>query len=193
MTGRDTLRDADVAARSTLRRARNHALTRPLVEALDRFWWARTIRRSHLVDLDVARMQGGYRSRRAAVRAYVRGGFRRGMVINFSPGSGNSAPPGTVDVEYNGVLEKGISVHLVRLDRSPREASSAVTNGTNGPSQQPWLGRRLYKKLSSSFRNVAVSVELVPSAEAEPPLTIDLESAGVVPSAEVEAEPTIDL
>ncbi|WOQ68817.1 hypothetical protein RYJ27_08850 [Microbacterium limosum] len=82
MTGRDTLRDAVVAARSTLRRARNHALTRPLVEALDRFWWARTIRRSHLVDLDVARMQGGYRSRRAAVRAYVRGGFRRGMVIN---------------------------------------------------------------------------------------------------------------
>jgi len=69
------------AMRSAVRRARALPALRPLVESVDRFWWARTIRRARIVDPDVVRA-AGFRSVRAAVRAYVRGGFRTGMILN---------------------------------------------------------------------------------------------------------------
>ncbi|KZE36539.1 glycosyltransferase family protein [Microbacterium sp. T32] len=44
-------------------------------------WWTRTILRAQIIDEDVIRAQG-FRSPRAALRAYVRGGFRRGVTLN---------------------------------------------------------------------------------------------------------------
>lgn len=53
------------------------------VEALDRLWWARVIRRADVVDLDFLAASTGRRwTRSGAVRAYVRGGFRSGMTLN---------------------------------------------------------------------------------------------------------------
>ncbi len=51
---------------------------------MDRAWWARVIRRADVVDLAFVRAQRGGRriGTRAAVRAYVRGGFRRGLSLN---------------------------------------------------------------------------------------------------------------
>lgn len=55
---------------------------RPITEALDRVWWARTIRRADVVDIDFVVSQGGPASVRKAVRRYVRTGFRDGMSLN---------------------------------------------------------------------------------------------------------------
>lgn len=76
------LRSAVVrSVRASARRARGLRALRPLVEAADRLWWGRVISRAQLVDPDLARAQG-FRTARAAVRAYVRGGFRRGVILN---------------------------------------------------------------------------------------------------------------
>lgn len=64
------------------RRARGVRSLRPIFEAGDRMWWAWTIRRSGLLDRELVAAQGFRRSSRAAIRRYVRGGFREGMVIN---------------------------------------------------------------------------------------------------------------
>lgn len=64
------------------RAARGISFLRPLLEAADRTWWASVIRRANVVDLEYAAMQGGFRSRRAAIRAYVRTGFRAGLNLN---------------------------------------------------------------------------------------------------------------
>lgn len=70
-------------ARSLWRRARSSGLTRPLLESLDRAWWARTIRRADIVDLEaVAAQLGRPITASAAIRQYVRGGFRRGFSLN---------------------------------------------------------------------------------------------------------------
>lgn len=69
-------------ARALLRRARYTPVFGTIVRAADRYWWARTIRRARVVDPQLARAQRLPRSERAAIRAYVRGGFRRGMVLN---------------------------------------------------------------------------------------------------------------
>jgi len=68
-------------ARKSLRRFRGSAFARPVVHALDRVWWARVIRRADLIDDDLIRAQG-FRTPRAALRAYVRGGFRTGVTLN---------------------------------------------------------------------------------------------------------------
>lgn len=69
--------------RSLWRRARASRLTRPLLEFFDRAWWARTIRRAGIVDLDaVAAQVGRPISPSSAIRRYVRGGFRRGFSLN---------------------------------------------------------------------------------------------------------------
>lgn len=55
----------------------------PVLGAADRVWWAHVIRRAHVVDVDFVAAAAGRRLRaRGAVRAYVRGGFRRGMSLN---------------------------------------------------------------------------------------------------------------
>lgn len=56
-------------------------MLRPVVEAVDRLWWARVISRADIVDPDLVRAQG-FPTARSAVRAYVRGGFRRGVTLN---------------------------------------------------------------------------------------------------------------
>lgn len=60
---------------------RGSAFARPVVHAVDRLWWAQVIRRANLIDHDLIRAQG-FRSPRAALRAYVRGGFRTGVSLN---------------------------------------------------------------------------------------------------------------
>lgn len=68
--------------RALWRRSRSSRQLRPLLEAVDRLWWARAIRRADLVDLDLVAAQSVRRSSRAAIRAYVRGGFRTGLTLN---------------------------------------------------------------------------------------------------------------
>ncbi len=71
------------AAREQWRRARSLPVVRPLVEAADRTWWARVIRRSGVVDVEFAAAQLGRPvSARQAVRAYVRGGHATGLSLN---------------------------------------------------------------------------------------------------------------
>ncbi|TDN88380.1 glycosyltransferase [Microbacterium sp. BK668] len=69
-------------ARAAWRYARSLPGLRAVVEAVDRIWWARVILRADVVDLDIVAAQGGPATPRAAVRAYVRGGFRSGMTLN---------------------------------------------------------------------------------------------------------------
>lgn len=70
-------------ARALWRGARKAPLLGSALIALDRLWWARTIRRARIVDLDVVAAQLGRRvSARRAVRLYVRDGFRSGFVLN---------------------------------------------------------------------------------------------------------------
>ncbi|MDI9892080.1 glycosyltransferase family protein [Microbacterium sp. IEGM 1404] len=69
-------------ARAILRRARSSSVLAPLVVAADRWWWARTIRRADVVDLEFVVAQGGPPTASRAVRAYVRGGFRSGFALN---------------------------------------------------------------------------------------------------------------
>ncbi|ODT29037.1 MAG: hypothetical protein ABS63_01875 [Microbacterium sp. SCN 70-27] len=52
------------------------------MEAGDRLWWARTIRASSLVDLELVRAQGHRGGVRSAVRRYVRGGFHEGFALH---------------------------------------------------------------------------------------------------------------
>jgi hypothetical protein len=58
-------------------------MLRSLVTRLDRFWWARTILRADIVDLDYVHAQVGRRlSAAKAVRRYVSGGYRRGFRLS---------------------------------------------------------------------------------------------------------------
>ncbi|WP_109209928.1 MULTISPECIES: glycosyltransferase [Microbacterium] len=69
--------------RALWRAARRAPLVGTALAGVDRLWWARTIRRADIVDLDVVAAQVGRAvSARRAVRTYVRGGFRHGFVIN---------------------------------------------------------------------------------------------------------------
>lgn len=70
--------------RALWRRSRSLPLAGSVLATVDRLWWARTIRRADVVDLDFVRVQRGGRrlSRRGAVRQYVQGGFRSGFALN---------------------------------------------------------------------------------------------------------------
>lgn len=58
-------------------------MLRPLVARLDRIWWARTILRADIVDLEYVHAQVGRRlSPAAAVRRYVSGGYRQGFRLS---------------------------------------------------------------------------------------------------------------
>lgn len=81
MSGARFVRTLTERARHTLRRLRGTPLARPGVEAVDRLWWKRTILAAGVIDPDVVAAQG-FRSTRRALRAYVRGGFRDGVVLN---------------------------------------------------------------------------------------------------------------
>ncbi|MDF2664884.1 MAG: hypothetical protein K0R81_734 [Microbacterium sp.] len=71
------------ALRSRVRAARDSSFLRPVVARVDRIWWARVIRRADIVDLDYVRAQTGRKlSEAAAVRRYVRGGFRDGFRLS---------------------------------------------------------------------------------------------------------------
>jgi hypothetical protein len=76
-----SLSSTKALARAAIRRLRGARLFRPAVEQIDRLWWTKTILRAQIIDEDVIHAQG-FRSPRAALRAYVRGGFRRGVTLN---------------------------------------------------------------------------------------------------------------
>lgn len=69
-------------ARKLWRTARAVPVVRRILEAGDRLWWARTIRRANLVDPELVAAQGHRGSSRSAIRRYVRGGFRTGFTLN---------------------------------------------------------------------------------------------------------------
>lgn len=70
--------------RTLWRRSRAVPLVGRILATIDRLWWAHTIRRADIVDVDLVRAQvpGRPMTARRAVRAYVRGGFRSGLVLN---------------------------------------------------------------------------------------------------------------
>ncbi|MCR2793755.1 glycosyltransferase [Microbacterium sp. zg.Y625] len=69
--------------RAAWRAARSAPVIGSALAAADRMWWARIIRRADIVDLDAVAAQAGRRmSERAAIRRYVRGGFREGFTLN---------------------------------------------------------------------------------------------------------------
>lgn len=69
--------------RALWRAARRLPVARPALAAADRLWWARTIRRAHVVDADVVSAQLGRRiADRTAIRHYVRGAYREGFTLN---------------------------------------------------------------------------------------------------------------
>lgn len=69
--------------RGLWRAARSLPVLRTLLTAVDRFWWARTIRRADVVDADfVSRQLGRAVTERQAIRRYVHGGFRSGLTLN---------------------------------------------------------------------------------------------------------------
>lgn len=71
------------AARALWRQAREVPVLGAALRAGDRAWWARTIRRADVVDVEFVRAQLGRPvGVRGAVRRYVRGGFRSGMCLN---------------------------------------------------------------------------------------------------------------
>lgn len=69
-------------ARAVWRRARSLPVLAPLLEEIDRWWWARTIAAADVVDMDYVRAQGGPRTRRAAIRRYTRSGYRFDFSLN---------------------------------------------------------------------------------------------------------------
>ena len=69
-------------ARILWRSARSVPALRLLLEAGDRIWWARTIRRADIVDAELIAAQGHRGSPRSAIRRYVRDGFRDGFSLN---------------------------------------------------------------------------------------------------------------
>lgn len=69
--------------RGLWRAARAVPVMRTVLLQADRLWWARTIRRARIVDAEHAgRQLGRPVSERQAVRAYVFGGFARGLSLN---------------------------------------------------------------------------------------------------------------
>lgn len=69
--------------RGLWRSARSLPFLRAVLAGVDRFWWARTIRRADIVDSDLVSAQLGRAvTDRQAVRAYVRGAFHSGLTLN---------------------------------------------------------------------------------------------------------------
>ncbi|MDT0141091.1 glycosyltransferase [Microbacterium sp. PRC9] len=69
-------------ARALWRASRTLPLIGAALAGIDRLWWANTIRRADIVDLEFVAGQGHAMSSRAAIRRYVRGGFRSGFALN---------------------------------------------------------------------------------------------------------------
>lgn len=69
--------------RSHLRSAREKPALRPLVSRIDRLWWAHVIRRADIVDRDYVQAQLGRPiSSAAAIRRYVKSGYREGLRLS---------------------------------------------------------------------------------------------------------------
>lgn len=68
--------------RALWREARDRPRIGLVLKSADRAWWARTIRHADIVDLEFVRAQMRAKTARAAIRAYVRGGFRTGLSLN---------------------------------------------------------------------------------------------------------------
>lgn len=79
---RTTIRRAAAVARSRVRDVRGSWWGGPIIRRIDRVWWARTINRADIVDPVAVSAQRPGLSPRAAVRHYVRRGFRDGFVLN---------------------------------------------------------------------------------------------------------------
>lgn len=134
--------------RAALRWARGLRAVRPLVEALDRVWWERTVTRADVVDMDFVRSQGTYASPRAAVRAYVCGGFRAGMSLNplFSEKlvASQLSDVGRVPALYaylvNDMTRVRVSVNWDSIAYAERHPESALDPG--GPLGHAWRAAR---------------------------------------------------
>ncbi|MDF2916630.1 MAG: hypothetical protein K0S70_847 [Microbacterium sp.] len=79
---RTTIRRAATVARSRVRDIRGSWWGGPVIRRVDRLWWARIINRAGIVDPVTVSAQRPGLSPRAAVRHYVRRGFRDGFVLN---------------------------------------------------------------------------------------------------------------
>ncbi len=171
--------------RALWRRSRAHPVVGDALRAVDRIWWAHTIRRSGIVDVDFVRAQ--YPARRIglrrAVRAYVRGGFRYGMAVNplFLEQYVSAQLP---DAGRVPALYAYLVADASRIDTTPAwnaaeyaatHAAAATANG--GPVGHAWRsalgGARLRMRSGRSLdavdlRRSAGAVDIVPPRPAVP-------------------------
>lgn len=150
--------------RAAIRWARGLRAIRPLVETLDRVWWARTVLRADVVDMDFVRAQGTYANPRAAVRAYVSGGFRAGMSLNplFSEKlvASQLSDVGRVPALYaylvNDMTRIRVSVNWDALAYASRHPDSALDTG--GPLGHAWRAARSSGTISFGPGNAPTAV-----------------------------------
>lgn len=79
---RSTIQRVATTARTYAREIRGSWWGGPLIRRIDRLWWSRAIHRADVVDPITVSAQRPGMSVRAAVRHYVRGGFREGFALN---------------------------------------------------------------------------------------------------------------
>ncbi|MDL5352582.1 glycosyltransferase [Microbacterium sp. zg-YB36] len=105
--------------RTLWRGARRIPLLGNVLAVADRLWWARVIRRAEIVDVELVTAQlGRPTSAAAAVRRYVRGGFRQGLVLNplFCEATASRQLP---DSERVPALYAYLVADKTRIDVSP--------------------------------------------------------------------------
>lgn len=155
---------------------------RGVLAAVDRVWWARTIRRAELVDLDHVQLQVGRRLRaNAAIRAYVRGRHRDGLSLNplfFDGRVGSQLPDaGRVPALYAYLINDQAKIHTSETWDAPAYAAAHpdALRAPGGPVGAAWRssldGGRLDIGIGSS--TVAVTRAELLHAERLPPVPHD--------------------
>ncbi|PRB01261.1 glycosyltransferase [Microbacterium sp. MYb64] len=133
--------------RGLWRSARSLPLLRVPLLAADRFWWARTIRRADVVDVSYAGLQLGRRvSARAAVRAYVSGGFREGLTLNplFAERLVSAQLPDSdrVPALYAYLVTDPARIETSLAWDAPAYATAHASGAGRGPLADAWLALR---------------------------------------------------
>ena len=154
--------------RAGLRRGRSVPVVGSLVRAVDRRWWARSILASGLVDPDFYAAQRGLASTsaRAAVKHYVRRGWRHGLSVNplFDElVAGRGLPEADrVPAMYAYVIggnKAEISVHPFWDARAYAQATPDAATDPRGPLGYLW-GRRETATLLLSAGALEVQMEV---------------------------------
>lgn len=122
--------------RSLWRAARRVPLVRHVLTAIDRLWWARTIRRAQVVDPEIVAAQLGRPvGSRAAIRHYVRGAHREGFTLNPL------------------FMEATVSRQLSDADRVPALYAYLVNDPTRIVTSPGWDAAELVRRRPEALRD----------------------------------------